>query len=96
MDDLDDSMNDILANMDIPEDIQPTTSKGSDISKESSQNKVQNEVKLITSAKIQVNSNQRGNPLLKSITNVPWEYNDKIVPDYVVGKHGKLVLFYKT
>ena len=85
MDELDDSMNDVLANMDIPEDIQPTTSKTSVDSKETSQNKVQ----LITSAKIQVNSNQKGNPLLKSITNVPWEYNDKIVPDYVVGKHGK-------
>ena len=85
MDELDDSMNDVLANMDITEDIQPTTSKTSVDSKETSQNKVQ----LITSAKIQVNSNQKGNPLLKSITNVPWEYNDKIVPDYVVGKHGK-------
>ena len=29
-------------------------------------------------------SNQRGNPLLKSIRNVPWEYGD-IVPDYVMG-----------
>jgi DNA repair protein Rad10 len=27
---------------------------------------------------------QRGNPLLKSIRNVPWEYGD-IVPDYVMG-----------
>ncbi|KAL7029442.1 hypothetical protein ACKWTF_006246 [Chironomus riparius] len=87
MEELDDSMNDVLANMDIPDDIQPTTSKTSVNSKETSQNKAQNEVKLITSAKIQVHSNQKGNPLLKSITNVPWEYNDKIVPDYVVGKH---------
>lgn len=94
MDDLDDSMNDILASMEIPEDIQPSTSKGSVNSKESSQNKPQNEVKLITSAKIQVHSNQKGNPLLKSITNVAWEFNDKIVPDYVVGKHGKLKFYF--
>lgn len=32
-----------------------------------------------------VNKNQRGNPLLKHITSVPWEYDD-IVPDYEVGK----------
>lgn len=34
---------------------------------------------------ILVNAKQRGNPILKSITNVPWEY-DTIVPDYIVGK----------
>lgn len=26
-----------------------------------------------------------GNPILKSITNVPWEFDDSIIPDYVVG-----------
>uniref|UniRef100_A0A182J1J9 DNA excision repair protein ERCC-1 n=1 Tax=Anopheles atroparvus TaxID=41427 RepID=A0A182J1J9_ANOAO len=31
-----------------------------------------------------VNPKQRGNPLLKAIQNIPWEYDD-IVPDYVVG-----------
>ena len=35
---------------------------------------------------IAVHPKQRGNPLLKSITNVPWEFDDEIVPDYVVGK----------
>ncbi|XP_036148767.1 DNA excision repair protein ERCC-1-like isoform X6 [Monomorium pharaonis] len=34
---------------------------------------------------ILVNVKQRGNPLLKFITNVSWEYSD-IVPDYVMGK----------
>lgn len=29
---------------------------------------------------------QRGNPLLKSISNVPWEYEESIVPDYVMGR----------
>lgn len=27
-----------------------------------------------------------GNPILKSITNVPWEFDESIIPDYVVGK----------
>lgn len=31
-----------------------------------------------------VNPKQRGNPLLKSVTNVPWEFDD-IVPDYQMG-----------
>lgn len=31
-----------------------------------------------------VNQKQKGNPLLKFITSVPWEYSD-IVPDYVMG-----------
>lgn len=31
-----------------------------------------------------VNPKQRGNPILKSIKNVPWEY-DEIVPDYQMG-----------
>ncbi|CAH0385304.1 unnamed protein product [Bemisia tabaci] len=33
-----------------------------------------------------VNPKQRGNPILKSICNVPWEFNDGIIPDYVMGK----------
>ncbi|XP_056648668.1 DNA excision repair protein ERCC-1 [Diorhabda sublineata] len=33
---------------------------------------------------ILVNPKQRGNPLLKSIHNVPWEYED-IIPDYQMG-----------
>ncbi|CAH0552931.1 unnamed protein product [Brassicogethes aeneus] len=32
-----------------------------------------------------VNPKQRGNPLLKSVCNVPWEY-DEIVPDYQMGQ----------
>ncbi|CAH2105410.1 unnamed protein product [Euphydryas editha] len=32
-----------------------------------------------------VNQKQRGNPLLKFITTVPWEYDD-IIPDYEIGK----------
>ena len=29
---------------------------------------------------------QRGNQLLKSISNVPWEYEENIIPDYVMGR----------
>ena len=35
---------------------------------------------------ILVHPSQRLNPLLKSINNVPLEFDDSIVPDYVVGK----------
>ncbi|CAD1476783.1 unnamed protein product, partial [Heterotrigona itama] len=34
---------------------------------------------------LSVNLKQKGNPLLKFVTNVPWEYRE-IVPDYVMGK----------
>nr|CAG4638006.1 EOG090X0BTB [Chydorus sphaericus] len=36
------------------------------------------------SGTVVVNQRQRGNPLLKSIRNVPWEYGE-IIPDYVMG-----------
>lgn len=34
---------------------------------------------------ILVNPKQRGNPILKSITNIPWEFDEAIIPDYIVG-----------
>ncbi|KAF5399749.1 hypothetical protein PHET_06940 [Paragonimus heterotremus] len=43
-------------------------------------------VKMIRSNAILVNQRQRGNPLLKHIHNVAWEYAD-IEPDYVVGRN---------
>ena len=40
-----------------------------------------------------MSSRQRGNPILKSIRLVPWEFSDTIVPDYIVGaKAGALYL----
>ncbi len=36
------------------------------------------------SGSIHVSSRQRGNPILKSIRLVPWEFDDSIVPDYVL------------
>jgi len=38
-----------------------------------------------SSSSLMVNSRQRGNPLLKCIRNVTWEYSN-IVPDYVMGQ----------
>ena len=37
------------------------------------------------SGSIVVSSRQRGNPILKSIRLVPWEFSDSIIPDYVLG-----------
>ena len=36
------------------------------------------------SGSITVSARQRGNPILKSIRLVPWEFSDNIVPDYVI------------
>ena len=45
------------------------------------------------SGSIIVSSRQRGNPILKSIRLVPWEFSDTIIPDYIVGaKAGALYL----
>lgn len=47
--------------------------------------------KVISVNSILVHTKQRGNPLLKSITNVKWEF-DEIIPDYIVGR-GTCVLY---
>lgn len=57
------------------------TATGSATSGSPSKRKIVN----TTSHAILVNPKQRGNPLLKSITNAVWEFED-IVPDYVVGR----------
>lgn len=95
MDDLDDSFNDMLANMEMPE--LPPESTNSEIPRKpnepemSTNTSVQQQQSKYTNA-IQVNPKQRGNPLLKAITNTPWEFNESIIPDYIVGKTG-CVLF---
>ncbi len=33
-----------------------------------------------------VSARQRGNPILKSIRLVPWEFSDTIIPDYIIGE----------
>jgi len=40
---------------------------------------------LIAKGSIIVSAKQRGNPVLKHIRNVPWEYDSDIVPDYILG-----------
>lgn len=85
MEELDDSMDDVLASLEMPELEQPSTSKRTPIEENKAMEK---EISYNINA-VQVNPNQKGNPLLKSINNVPWELNEKIIPDYVVGKNGK-------
>lgn len=89
--DIDDSFDDLLANMEIPES--PASNSNSTTNSETpSTSKVVPIIAEIITEKpkysnaVQVNPKQRGNPILKAITNIPWEFNDKIIPDYVVGK----------
>lgn len=92
MDDFDDSFDDLLANMEIPEgnsnkvEATPTILPSLNIPVPSSSSSQPITEKPKYSNAVQVNPKQRGNPILKSITNIPWEFNDKIIPDYVVGK----------
>lgn len=89
MDEMDDSFDDALANMEIPEapPVQntPSTSSLAPPSTSIQKQAVEAEKPKYSNA-VQVNPKQRGNPILKSITNIPWEFNSSIIPDYVVGK----------
>lgn len=93
----DDSFDDILATMEFPEDPllkqaksanqeAPGTSKAAEVFKEPAKPAaIETEKPRYVNA-VQVHPNQRGNPILKAITNIPWEFNSQIIPDYVVGK----------
>ncbi|XP_017150033.1 DNA excision repair protein ERCC-1 [Drosophila miranda] len=98
MDDFDDdSFNDVLGSMEMPTSpkkpkVQPSTSQPVPAAT-STANSSNNTSASITAAKpasnphsVLVHSKQRGNPILKSIQNVPLEFRDDIVPDYVVGR----------
>lgn len=107
---MDDSFDEALANMEMPEDPGPSANikatsdkpdeKHTKISSAASSNDKNNATKAAASIvsattttknspnAIQVNPNQRGNPLLKAITSIPWEFNNEIIADYVVGMHG--------
>lgn len=77
-----DDDDDILANISMP-----TTSDAANIAVTSS---VVPSIST-TAAKsnsILVNPKQRGNPILKSIINIPWEFDEAIIPDYIVGATG--------
>lgn len=115
MDSYDDSFDDVLANMEMPQN--PKSSEPPKASTNSASTATKSALTTISTPEptslatalpksappssilkpateekskypnaIQVNPKQRGNPILKSITNIPWEFNDKIIPDYVVGK----------
>ncbi|KAH9504069.1 Excision repair cross-complementation group 1 [Bulinus truncatus] len=44
-----------------------------------------NVIKPLISNSLIVNTRQRGNPILKSVRSIPWEYGN-IIPDYVMGQ----------
>lgn len=82
----------ILANISIPS--APQTQLLTTVDSSSSQNinsnisatlPTINKVNVSKTNYVLVNPKQRGNPILKSISNVPWEFDDSIIPDYVVG-----------
>lgn len=79
MDDIDDSFDDVLASMEMPETSAPARTQPKPV-------EIKEKTRVNNLHVIQVNPKQRGNPLLKSISSIPWEYNDQIIPDYVVGK----------
>lgn len=74
----------ILANLTIPT-ATPSTSTASSSLPSSTTNAALPSVNVANTNKILVHPKQRGNPILKSIQSVPWEFDDTIVPDYVVG-----------
>ncbi|KAM8712032.1 hypothetical protein ACLKA7_012538 [Drosophila subpalustris] len=92
MDDLnDDSFDDVLASMEMPTaPKQPKLQAASDsvASSSSGGSSVAGAAKPPPSNphSVLVHSKQRGNPILKCILNVPLEFRDDIVPDYVVGR----------
>lgn len=104
---MDDSFDDIIANMEMPEDPglkapkimkmnkpddEVVKSSSSNISCASSSSNTNRNAASSSKNAIQVNPNQKGNPLLKAITNIPWEFNSEIIPDYIVGANGKLFI----
>lgn len=92
-----DSFDEALKDFDIPSE--PKIAKLSQTTKPNDQstasasatgsetNESPSKKKMVSTAShaILVNPKQRGNPLLKSITNAVWEFED-IVPDYIVGR----------
>lgn len=93
MDDLnDDSFDDVLACMDMPsapkQSKLQTSNETNATSGSSSSSSAAGPAKPPPSNphSVLVHTKQRGNPILKSILNVPLEFRDDIIPDYVVGR----------
>lgn len=90
MNEYDDSFDQELANLEIP-----TAPKVARLENKpaASTNEATNAATTTTNAKTPASANcvlvhgkQRGNPILKSIVNVPIEFRDDILADYVVGR----------
>ncbi|KAI8424131.1 hypothetical protein MSG28_002727 [Choristoneura fumiferana] len=77
---LEDGFDDILAEIS-----EPTSSKQPKLDGPGSSNDTTSKPASSKTHCVLVNQKQRGNPLLKFVTSVPWEYDD-IVPDYEIGK----------
>ncbi|XP_049869651.1 DNA excision repair protein ERCC-1 [Pectinophora gossypiella] len=81
---LEDGFDELLAEIS-----EPTSPKKPKVEDESAQPGTSKETaSKPTSSKthcVLVNQKQRGNPVLKFITSVPWEYDD-VIPDYEIGK----------
>lgn len=89
-----DSFDEALKDLEIPPEAKVPKLSETDNQKEETTSSIANgstsssatkKIVSTVSNSILVNPKQRGNPLLKSITNVTWEFED-IVPDYVVGR----------
>lgn len=78
----DDSFDSELASLDLP--LAPKLAAVATDAVETGETATGTTKKALKQNCILVNPKQRGNPILKSITNVAWEW-DEIVPDYVVG-----------
>ncbi|KAJ2951901.1 hypothetical protein O0L34_g4152 [Tuta absoluta] len=82
--DMDDGLDDLLA--EISEPTSPKRSKTEeDLAKPGPSTEAPAKPASSKTHCVLVNQKQRGNPLLKFITSVAWEYDD-IVPDYEIGK----------
>ncbi|XP_068631377.1 DNA excision repair protein ERCC-1 [Battus philenor] len=80
---LEDGFDELLANIE-----EPTSAKKLKTELDNGQASTTDATSKPSSSKthcVLVNQKQRGNPLLKFITSVAWEYDD-IVPDYEIGK----------
>lgn len=83
--DVDDISDSILANITLPGVPEPQRIVAPSQSTTSDKSSATFNTNVTKTNCVLVNPKQRGNPILKSISNVPWEFDDSIIPDYVVG-----------
>ncbi|KAG7307767.1 hypothetical protein JYU34_006362 [Plutella xylostella] len=84
--DMDDEFDDLLAEVNIPTSPKrPKVEEQVIVSQPGSSKEGTSKPNTSKTHCVLVNQKQRGNPLLKFITCVPWEY-DEIIPDYEIGR----------